>query len=52
MTVVSDLRSLKVIMTSSGTVFQKAEPGEGGYWMNGKKVPDEIVREAMRRNSV
>ena len=47
-----DIPPLKVIITKHNTFIQKAEKGEGGYWINGKKVPDELVREAMRRNSV
>jgi hypothetical protein len=43
-----DIPPLKVIITKHRTFLQKAAKGEGGYWVNGKKVPDEIVRKAMR----
>ena len=44
-----DIPPLKVIITKNNTIIQEAEKGEGGYWVNGKKVPDWMVREAMRR---
>ena len=43
-----DIPSLKVIVEGHRAFIQEAKRGEGGYWVNGKKVSDEIVREAMR----
>ena len=44
-----DLPPMQVIITEYRTFIQKAKKGEGGFWVNGKKIPDEIVREAMRQ---
>ena len=44
-----DVPPLRLMITKDKVIIRKAENGEGGYWINGKKVPDWIVREAFRR---
>lgn len=45
----ADLDDVRVDYRDRKTTIRKVRKGLGGYWIDGKKVPDSVVREAMRR---